>query len=343
MLALQKKSAGPGLLLCDVPEPSLASGEVLIRVVAAGICGTDLHIAAWTPGYDWLRPLMPVTLGHEFAGTVLKVGSSVHSLRPGHRVTVNPATFCGRCPACEDGQTEECTRRGGIGASSRGAFSPLVSVPAENCYILPDHVSFEIGALVEPLCVGARAVAVGGVRKGDNVLVLGAGMIGTSIALMANHLGANAALLGLEDTERLSCANAAGIASTGDLKDGPVSALADQLLPGEIDCVFEASGSPKSVSDGLRVLKPGGTLVVTGIHSSKLDLDLTDLVRKRHQIRGSHAWLNADWLTVIDYVSHTDNKLQALITHRFPLEKALDAFRAATLKTGTKVMVYPES
>ena len=342
MLALQKTSPRPGLELNQVPEPAPAAGEALIEVGATGVCGTDLHIDDWTAGYDWLTPLLPVTLGHEFAGTVVALGAGVDTLHVGARVTVNPGIACLACAACRQGCRGQCTQRSGIGGSSRGAFSTRVSVPAENCHILPDNVSLEVGALVEPLCVGARAVEVGEVAPGDQVVVLGAGMIGMAIALMAQHRGASVAIFGLNDGERLHCARALGLADAVDLAEEPLGDAVMRIFGDKVDRVFEASGAPESVTEGLQILRPGGVLVSSGIHPRPLQLDLTQLGRMKHQIRGSHAWIDEDWNSVLSFISERPIDLSGAITHRFPLSEAHAAFEAARNKSGLKVMVVAE-
>src|SRR5512147_2055396 len=145
MQALQKTAPTFGLELRDVPEPPTpAPGEVIVAVAAAGICGTDLHIYEWTAGYEAMEPAMPVTLGHEFSGTIAAVGADVRAVEEGAVVAVRPSVVCGRCPACLAGDADLCTQRKGIGVTRDGGLARYVRVPAENCVIAPQGLDTEL-------------------------------------------------------------------------------------------------------------------------------------------------------------------------------------------------------
>lgn len=166
MKALRKLAPAPGLLLCDIPRPPPPGpGEVLVRVEAAGICGSDLHIEDWSGGYEFITAAMPVTLGHELAGRVVDSGEP--GLPAGTPVVVIPSVTCGRCAACLGDDRDRCLDRRGIGMTREGGFAPFVLAPARNCLPLPPGFDPAIAALTEPLVIGARAVAVGGVAPGD--------------------------------------------------------------------------------------------------------------------------------------------------------------------------------
>ena len=168
MLALRKTGPAPGLTLQHIPEPTpCGPDEVLVQVHAAGICGSDLHIADWHDStFAWLAERLPVTMGHEFAGTVTAVGAEVGNLRPGDRVTVQPTLCCGRCAACQAGDAERCSAVGFLGVTREGAFCCQAKVPAANCYTLAPHVDLALAALAEPLAVAHNALRTGQVPPG---------------------------------------------------------------------------------------------------------------------------------------------------------------------------------
>lgn len=343
MLAAQKASPEFGLTLAQVERPGLSPGEVLIEVEAAGICGSDLHVYEWTSGYDWMRPLMPMTLGHEFAGRIAAVAEDVATLAPGQHVTVWPSIPCGRCQACSEAQPENCDRKTTIGLTRQGAFARWVTAPSANCFVLPDGLDTELAALTEPLCVGARAVEVGEVRLGQTVVVLGAGMIGLAIALMARRAGAAVAIVGLNDGARLACAKSLGFERTIDLADeSSLGGAVARLFGGKVDRVFEATGASSSITDGLGILRRGGVLVATGIHARPVEINLTDLVRNKHQIRGSHGALRSTWVTVLRILAESGEEFRPMISHRLGLGETVEGFELARSKAAVKVMLVPE-
>jgi threonine dehydrogenase-like Zn-dependent dehydrogenase len=177
MLALRKTAPTPGLALEQVKEPgSPASDEVLIEVAATGICGSDVHVYKWAgSSYDFMRPLLPVTIGHEFSGRIAAIGADVSGLAKGDLVIVTPTSSCMRCAQCAGGQPLLCTSRKTIGLTRDGAFARFVHAPALSCILLPPATDPAIAALAEPLSVGDNAASIGEVRFGDIVVVLGPG------------------------------------------------------------------------------------------------------------------------------------------------------------------------
>jgi len=341
MQAVQKTAPEFGVELRDVPEPSApGAGEVLIEVTAAGICGSDLHIYEWTPGYEFVQPAMPVTLGHEFAGRVVATGAQVAHFVAGDRVTVLPSVTCGTCAACRARDFDRCLTRSGIGMTRPGAFARRVLAPAANCEKLPAAIDDELAALAEPLTVGRRAVESGEVKPGDRVLVMGPGTIGQTIAIMAREAGATVTILGKSDAQRLACLKALGFEATVDLETQPFDTLAKGP---KFDVVFEATGVPATVQQGLTVLRRFGILVVAGIHPAAASIDLTRLVREQQQIRGSSRATRATWTYVLDVLARQGDKLRPMITHRLPLAKAIEGFELARLKTASKVMLLPNA
>jgi len=340
MQAVQKTAPEFGLELREVAEPSApGAGEVLIDVTAAGICGSDLHIYEWSGGYEFVTPAMPVTLGHEFAGRVAALGPGVN-LAVGDRVTVMPSVTCGVCAACVARDFDRCLTRKGIGMTRQGAFARRVLAPAINCVRLPDNVDDELAALTEPLTVGARAVESGEVRTGDRVLVMGPGTVGQTIAVMARAAGAEVTIVGKGDPDRLACLRALGFERLVDLQD---TSLAEAVGSQKFDVVFEATGVPATVNHGLNVLRRWGILVVCGIHAAHAPVDLNRLNREQLQIRGSNRASRATWARVVDLLTAEGERLRPMITHRLPLDRAIEGFELARQKVASKVLLLPNA
>lgn len=344
MLALQKTSPAPGLDLVEVPEPAPPTGtDVLVRVEAAGICGSDLHVEEFSTGYDFMTPHLPVTLGHEFAGVVEAVGQDVADVAVGDRVTIWPSSPCGRCAACRADQPQNCTDKRTLGLMRNGAFAPRVLARAGGVFRLPDSMDFELGALTEPLCVAARAVTTAGLRPGARVVVLGPGTIGQGIAVMARLSGAGEVVVaGFDDAPRLDTCRALGFERLIDLS-GPAGIAELHRLAGRVDVVFEATGKPASITEGLALLRTEGILVVTGIHAAAATFDPTALVRRKLQIRGSHGSRREDWRRVVDMLARHGESLRPMISHRLPLTDVRKGFALAQGRTASKVMIFPQA
>jgi threonine 3-dehydrogenase len=343
MLALRKTGPEPGVILAQVPEPPAPGpGELWLRVAAAGICGTDLHIAAWTPGYEAMAAAMPVTLGHEFAGEVVVVGAGVEDRAIGDRVVVRPSTVCASCAACGTHRHEGCGRRRGLGVVRDGGFARLVLVPAENTLLLPPGLDVELAALTEPMTVSAEAVANGAVKAGDRVLVIGPGTIGQGAALLARLAGAaEVVVVGRDDLPRLTLLAKLGLkvleVGTGTI----AAALQARGMPAGFDVVIEAAGVPSLIDPALGLLRPRGILVVCGIHPAAAAVNLTQLVRAQIQIRGSYRAPLDTWPQVMRLMAGHATTFRQLVTHRLPLLQAMDGFAMAKSRVASKVLLLP--
>ncbi|MEJ6396016.1 alcohol dehydrogenase catalytic domain-containing protein [Gymnodinialimonas sp. 2305UL16-5] len=342
MLAVQKISPSRGIELREVLQPdSLGQRDVLVSVEAAGICGTDLHIAAWTPGYEAMAAHLPITLGHEAAGRIERVGSDLEQSLIGRRVAVRPSVVCHTCASCKKERFDLCTKRKGVGVTLDGAFAPFVVVPLENCVFVPSGLSADVAALTEPMTVCKEAVDTASVSPGDKVLVLGPGAIGQGIALFAREAGARSIVVcGYDDESRLNTVKALGFEDVVDTQElGLYRSVKPWLKDGEFDVVIEATGVPEVVNDALDVLKIRGILVVAGIHSSFAKIDLTRLVRRQQQVRGSYRAPIPTWEWVLKYLNDNQDLVKKVITHFVDPADALDGFELAASKTASKVII----
>ncbi|GAU82475.1 zinc-binding dehydrogenase [Bosea sp. BIWAKO-01] len=343
MLALRKIAAAPGLWLDEISEPRAGPGDVLLEVMAAGICGTDLHIADWSGGYEAMAAAMPVTLGHEFVGRVRHFGEGTDGIAVGTRVVVRPSVVCRRCERCRAGRAEDCTTRTGIGIGRNGGFAALAAVPAENCVALPDELDDAVAALAEPMTVSTEAVDTGGVKPGDTVLVIGPGTIGQGAALAAEMAGAaRVVVAGRNDAIRLAAVEALGFPETVDTAGTTLrAALARSGLPVSYDVIIEAAGAPAAVPEAIDLLALRGVLVICGIHPSPVPIDLTALVRRHQQIRGSYRSPLATWPRVIALMAAQQERIRRMISEEVPLSAGLDAFAKASRRAASKIVLRP--
>lgn len=344
MQALQKIHPAFGLDLREVPAPDMPRhGEVIVAVAATGVCGTDIHIYEWTPGYEAMTGAMPVTLGHEFAGTIADVGPGVAGLEIGTLVAVRPSVVCGRCAECSAGNPEACSSRKGIGVTRDGGLAKRVRVPAENCVVVPADLDPDIAALAEPMTVSAQAVDTGEIKAGDRVLILGPGNIGQGAALFAREAGSTQiVIVGKDDAPRLKVVRAMGFADVVELGERTLrDALEGYLNAGKFDVVIEATGVPTVVQQALEVLRQRGILVVVGIHPEPASVDITRLVREHQQIRGSYRAPVATWGRVIDFLHRNTDTVRHMISHKVSLEQALAGLELSRSKQASKVLIVP--
>ena len=343
MLALRKTQAGFGLDALEIPEPGAPGpGQVLVRVEAVGICGSDVHAYEWTDGYQFMVPHMPLTMGHELAGTVEAVGPGA-GLAPGTRVSVHPRVVRSGHAAAWPGDPRLGAPAMALGLTCDGGFARYLRVEAGNALPLPDGVDAELGALVEPLAVAAEAVMVGEVSLGDTVLVLGPGTIGQGLALMARAAGAGRVIVtGRADGPRFDVLRTLGFADCVDVADGPLTEQVLALTGGKpVDVVLEATGHPPSITDALPILKRGGVLVAAGIHAAPLSLPLTAFVRNRHQLRASHSSEPRTWERVAALLARDPESFRPMITHRLPLARGLEGFELSRQRAASKVILTP--
>jgi L-iditol 2-dehydrogenase len=349
--AVAKSTPVFGIGLIDVDPPRPEPDEVLIRVEAAGICGSDVHIYEWTPGYDFLIPHLPVVLGHEFSGEIVEVGRGLAGpFRLGDRVTSETGRVCRRCVYCKRGQAILCPRRtayGRLGLERGGAMAAYVAVPEECLHRVPDGVSPEEAAMTEPAAVALGAVELANLAPGEPVVILGPGPIGLLVLAMCRAVGAGPiVVVGQEvDARRLATARRMGAAEAlggdWDAVTRRVTALTDGLGAA---VVFEASGSPAAAAAGLTLLRKGGEMVLVGIYPEPVQVDATrEVVRQMKSIRGSYGGSSLDFDRVLTLVAAKRVDLAPLISEILPLTEAARGFELLRRKEAFKVLLRPES
>jgi L-iditol 2-dehydrogenase len=299
-------SAPRTLEIADVPAPHMDDGDVLVRVEACGICGSDVH------GYDGSsgRRIPPLVMGHEAAGVIERVGRGVSGLNPGDRVTLDSTVSCGMCHACRRGDVNLCDRRMVLGVSCGeyrrdGAFAEYVSVPSRIVYSLPDAVPFEHAALVEPLAVALHAIGRRPPQPGESVLVIGCGVIGLLVIQALRVRGCRSvAALELDDS-RLALARRVGAAVE---PSGPV------------DMAFDAVGRPETVTAAIRAVRKGGIVVLVGNITPTVDLPLQEVVTREISLFGSCA-SRGEYPEAIELMARGAVDVGPLISATAPLEE----------------------
>lgn len=345
MLAVRKKHAEFGLSLDQIPTPKEPGPqEVLIKVAAAGICGSDVHVYEWTSGYEFMKSKFPVVLGHEFSGTVAALGVDVPDLVIGDPVVVMPGISCMRCRVCARGEPSLCPNKETVGLSRDGAFAPYVLAPALGCLRLPYGTDMKLAALVEPLCVGDNAAEIGEITTGDTVVVLGPGTIGQAVIRCARWRGATRVIaVGMNDEPRLKVAQAMGathlidLSQVSSLEEG-VKAITEGV---PVDVVIEATGHPSSIPDGFRVLRQGGILVTAGIHSKPVSFDVTAMIRNKQQLRGAHGSHRRSWEMMISRIALEPDAVRPMISLELSLKDAIEGFNRCRMRDVSKVILSP--
>jgi L-iditol 2-dehydrogenase len=316
------------LELTDFPEPKPGSGEVLIRVAACGICGSDVH------GYDGTsgRRIPPIVMGHEAAGIVAATGAGVSGFKPGDRVTFDSTVYCGECAFCKRGEVNLCDRREVIGVSCgdyrrHGAFAEYIAVPERILYRLPEAMSFPEAAMLEAVSVALHAVHVTGDVKGQTVLVIGAGMIGLLTMQAARAVGAARVMIADIDATRLNLARSLGNDGVFNLSGGELTQEILQQTGGVgSDVVLEAVGRNETIATAIDSVRKGGTVTLIGNITPKVELPLQKVVSRQIRLQGSAASAG-EYPEAIDLVASGKIKVKPLITAVAPLEDGPQWFK----------------
>jgi L-iditol 2-dehydrogenase len=330
VIGLTKLSPGAGnVALAERPEPAPGPGQVVVEVVGAGICGTDLHIADGE-----YETVTPVTMGHEVSGVVAEVGAGVEASWLGARVASETYfSTCGRCEHCLAGRINLCPERRSIGTHVDGAFAARLVVPGRNLHRLPDWLDEPTGALCEPLACVCHSVLEPepAVRAGDDVLVIGPGPVGLLAAQVARAVGGVVHVRGTpRDERRLSVARSLGLA-TSTTDDGPV----------EADVVIECSGSEAGIAAGLAAARRGGRYVQIGLAGKPVTLPFDLVCFHELTVTSGFASTLTSWRKAIELVRARRVELEPLVTEVVPLEEWERAFAATRAAEGIKFILAP--
>ena len=340
-----KPEAGAGSIeFREVPYPKLKPDSVIIHVKAAGICGSDLHtyLSEWP--YELGKGFMPLpmVLGHEFAGEIVEVGENVKGFAKGDRVTANPRFYCGKCYECRNDRRELCTRE----TFFQGTMAEYVSFPDYSLYKLPNGLSYEEGALIEPFAICNYAVYdLSSLQPGRSVVIVGPGAIGLSTLLNVKLSNPSMIIVtgAKEDVSpRLEIAKKLGADITVNVsEEDPMRAVLKATKYGA-DILFECAGAVWM--QGMNMLRSGGEFVAIGHPTAGREIKISPLDFMAMQgrsitIKMSMLYKSRSWIRVMELLSHNRVDLKPLITHRLPLKDAVEGFELAHRKEAVKVIL----
>ena len=307
---------------CPVPEPK--AKEVRVRVEKIGVCGSDLTI------YRGLHPYVsyPLVMGHEYSGSIDKLGEGVNGLQAGMRVAVIPHLVCGGCRACGDEMFNYCEQLRCTGAEADGAHCDYICVPDIMAVPVPKTMSTEDAALLEPACVAYHGAKRGNITGNDNVLVIGAGPIGVFCMQCAKVLGASKVFIADLDKERLALAESLGADGVIDVSRETLAQGTDRLC-GDIDVYYDCVGEKGYVlNDILKIAKRGSRVVVLGVLQNDYVLpNLPDFVQHELTLSGTTMYVPADYRAIVAFMSEGAISTAGMVTHRFPFEDIPDVLR----------------
>jgi threonine 3-dehydrogenase len=338
MRALVKTSAAPGLELTDVPEPQVGPGEVKIRVLRAGLCGTDLHIESWD---DWAASMLtpPLVVGHEFYGEIVELGDGVpagggkYDLQVGLRVSAEGHVICGVCRNCRAGRQQMCVQTSSLGVNRDGAFADYVVLPHTNVWVQPETIDPDLGAVFDPLG-NAVHTALSFPMSGEDVLITGAGPIGVMGTAIARHIGARYIVVTDVSDYRLALARAAGADRVVNVGHERVRPVQEELGMAEgFDVGLEMSGIPSALVEMIDNATHGAKIAMLGLPKEPFAVDWGHVITHMLTIRGIYGREMYDTWYRMTFMLQTSQvlreRIRSVVTHRFPAERWAEAFAAA--------------
>ncbi|MEW6624667.1 MAG: alcohol dehydrogenase catalytic domain-containing protein [Bacillota bacterium] len=304
----------------EQPEPKLRSDEVLIRVKATGICGSDVH--AYQGYHPRRQP--PAVLGHELAGEIVARGDAVNSLKVGDRVTVLPQKKCGSCYPCSQGwATNMCDSKTLLGTNKwAGSFAEYIAAPQELVYTIPHELNYELGALTEPLAVGIHALNRVCVKSNESVLIVGAGPIGLMCQIAAKKMGVKDIIVADLSDMKLETAKILGASTTiNNSSENLASKIEEQYGKKGVDVAIVAAGVPDLITQAFAVVRKQGRIVLVGQFDNPGVIDIEKSRLKEQLITGSSTYTEKDFLGAISLLTANNHNFSSIVSHRIRLEE----------------------
>jgi threonine 3-dehydrogenase len=331
MRALVKAEAAPGIWMRDVPTPEIGHNDVLVQIRQTAICGTDIHIHDWD---DWARQTIPVpmTVGHEFVGEIVEIGSEVRGLAIGQRVSGEGHVTCGHCRNCRAGRRHLCRNARGIGVNRPGCFADYLSIPAVNVFPLPDEIPDEIAAFLDPLG-NATHTALSFDLIGEDVLITGAGPIGCMAAAIARHAGARYIVITDVNDYRLELARKMGadraINVANDSLDETMAGLG---MTEGFDVGMEMSGNPRALRQLLKAMVHGGHVALLGIPPGETAINWNDVIFKGLILKGVYGREMFETWYKMASMLHSGLDVSPILTHQYSADEFQRGFD--TMRSG---------
>ncbi len=316
----------------DVPDPVPVDDEVVIEVKCCGICGSDLHL---------FKKGVPIGAGHEFSGDIVEVGKSAKGWKVGDRVTVEPRIACNECFWCREDRIGLCDAFYSTLLEYSGAFATYAKTRCGQLHNIPDDMSYEHAALVEPTACSLHAVRMAGIENGDVVAILGLGSIGQIVARLLKHSGAGAVYASEISSSRMELARE----FVDEVIDAGTVNPADRIMEltsGEgANVVYECAGSISSTQDSIAAARKGGTVVIAGICFDWAELPLSTIVLRELIVKGAVIYKREEYPAALDIIRNKEIDLDSMLTGKMGLEDINEAFERASRGEGGKVLIIP--
>ena len=335
----QELMTAPGeITFREVPVPEPGPDQVLVRIKRIGVCGSDIHVYHGTHPYTGY----PVTQGHEVSGQIVKLGQFVSDLKVGQKVTIEPQVFCGRCYPCMHGKYNLCEHLKVMGFQTVGTASDYFAVDASKVTVLPDKMSYDEGAMIEPLAVTVHAAKRFPDIKGANVVILGCGPIG--ILLLQSVMAFGAAKVMVTDISdyRLSLAKELGADAAVNTKEKDFGeALLKTFGPDKADVMYECAGSDITMEQAIQNARKGSTIILVAVFGKRASVDLAKLNDSELDLNTSMMYRHEDYVDAIRFVQEGKIKLKPLMTKHFAFRDYLDAYQYidSNRETTMKVLI----
>ncbi len=322
---LQQVMTKPGeIIFHEVPVPEPESGQVLVKIMNIGICGSDIHV------YHGEHPFTsyPVTQGHEVSGEIAKVGQGVTGFILGQKVTIEPQVYCGQCHPCRHGKYNLCEKLKVMGFQTTGTASEYFAVDASKVTPIPEEMSFEEGAMIEPLAVAVHGVKQVGDVTGMNIAVIGAGPIGNLVAQTARGMGAAKVMITDISDLRLDKAGECGIDVCVNTRNKDFGeALVEAFGPDKADVIYDCAGNNTTMGQAIKYARKGSTIVLVAVFAGMATVDLAVANDHELDIKSTMMYRHEDYLDAIRLVQEGKVHLRSLISKTFAFQDYLKAYQ----------------
>ncbi|MDD3174422.1 MAG: alcohol dehydrogenase catalytic domain-containing protein [Herbinix sp.] len=336
---LQQIMTAPGVIqFNEVPVPDIKDDQVLIKVMKIGVCGSDIHV------FHGEHPFTsyPVTQGHEVSGEIVKIGDSVTGFQAGQKVTIQPQVVCGECYPCRHGKYNLCENLKVMGFQTTGVASHYFAVEAQKLTALPDAMSYDEGAMIEPLAVAVHAVRQAGDVSGLKIIVLGAGPIGNLVAQTAKGLGAESVMITDISDLRLQKAKECGIDYCINTKTTDIGeAILEAFGPDKADIIYDCAGNNITMGQAIRYARKGSTIILVAVFAGMATVDLAVANDHELDIKSTMMYRNEDYIDAINLTKEKKVQLIPLISKHFVFQDYLKAYQFidANRETTMKVII----
>lgn len=338
MKALVKAKREPGIWMEDVAVPEYGVNDVLIKIEKTAICGTDIHIYSWD---DWAQATIPVpmTVGHEFYGKIVEVGSEVKGLKPGQRVSGEGHLTCGLCRNCRAGKRHYCRNTLGVGVNRPGCFAEYLALPAANVLAIPDDITGDQASILDPFG-NATHCALAFDVVGEDVLITGAGPIGIMAVAITRYIGARHVVITDVNEHRLELARKMGATRAINVKYQSIRDVMVELGMTEgFDVGLEMSGNPVALGDMVKAMNHGGNIAMLGIPPQETPMDWNQVIFKSLTVKGIYGReMFETWYKMIAMLQSGLN-ISPVITHHFPIDDYQQAFEVMASGQSGKVIL----